>query len=470
MKKIFLLFFGLSAMLFASIGEISAVRGKVTIHRDGDIFDAKLHTQLQKHDKIETSKKSKVQIIFNDNTVISLGQKSFLSVDEYIFNKKRVDAKFNVRGIFKSITGKIGHISPKNFKLKTANATIGVRGTTIIGESKEAYDDIICSSGVIIVSTPLGERVVRKGERTIVKRGYKPTPPKPIKLTTVKKEIKSIAYEKIDADVERNIVKKEIENESSITTDVVVKSDKVKESKEDWGEWESTKNIVQKVEKIKKRDKKESKPGKIKDPSKEKQKSKKENPNNSKKSADPIQTNPNTSKNQSSKTDSKPISTKPKDNPNSIKNPNKSKKDSIKSDNPQNDFNDPIQNIPDLQNLRDRLGDNPSYQGDIKGFDNSGQINGDIKLNLDLGKGSVSGDMDFNQDKWDSTITNGKINARGEFDFELKGDQATGNGDGRLSGDNLENANGSFRLENKSDNNKAFGFFKSNRVMKQGSL
>jgi len=175
MKKFLILITLIGTTLSASIGEITALKGEASILRQNQTYPVKVGTKLQEHDLIKTMPRSKLQIVFNDKTVISLGQKSRLRVDEYIYSKKKVSARFSVgKGIFKSITGKIGKISPKMFKIKTANATIGVRGTTIIGEVSPQRDIIACSYGQIEVSTNRGSILVNAGERTIVEQTKAP--------------------------------------------------------------------------------------------------------------------------------------------------------------------------------------------------------------------------------------------------------------------------------------------------------
>jgi len=175
MKQLLIFLLLLANTLYASIGEITALRGKADITRGDKNIGASVGTKLEEGDTILTASKSKLQILFNDKTVISLGQKSSFKIDEYLFDKNKPVAKFSVgSGFFKSITGKIGKIAPKQFKIKTANATIGVRGTTIIGEVSQKRDIIACSQGQIIVSSAGGSVVVNAGERTIVEETKAP--------------------------------------------------------------------------------------------------------------------------------------------------------------------------------------------------------------------------------------------------------------------------------------------------------
>ncbi|WP_419764988.1 MAG: FecR family protein [Arcobacter sp.] len=140
MKKIIILLFILTNILFASIGQITALVGEIKISRDSKELLAKLGEELEKNDVINSSKGAKAQITLDDNTIITIGQNSTLNIFDYVFDEsKPKDSKASfgfMKGSFKSITGKIGKINKDRFKLKTKSASIGIRGTTIIGNQR----------------------------------------------------------------------------------------------------------------------------------------------------------------------------------------------------------------------------------------------------------------------------------------------------------------------------------------------
>ena len=165
----------ISSSLMASIGKVTAIRGSAELLRGTQEIPVKKGTELEEHDRIKTGNATKLQILFNDKTVISLGRNSDFSIDEYLYDDQDVEARFSVgRGFFKSITGKIGKIAPSHFRVRTANATIGVRGTTIIGEVHPRMDIIACTYGRIVVTTPQGSVIVNEGERTVVAHAKAP--------------------------------------------------------------------------------------------------------------------------------------------------------------------------------------------------------------------------------------------------------------------------------------------------------
>ena len=69
-------------------------------------------------------------------------------------------SEFNVsKGAFHAITGQIGKVNPEKFKLKTKNATIGIRGTEIYGDQSRVF----CTQGAIFVNSFGETREVSQG-------------------------------------------------------------------------------------------------------------------------------------------------------------------------------------------------------------------------------------------------------------------------------------------------------------------
>lgn len=147
----------LSTFLIAGIGRVTAIRGDVQITRGIALYQAHKNLEIQEKDTFFTRKNGSMQITFSDNSVITLGKNSVFKVDEYLYNEKnrsKNKAKFKFRkGFFKSITGRIGKLAPKNFTIKTKNSTIGVRGTEITGTSTNTVENIVCTHGEIVVKS-----------------------------------------------------------------------------------------------------------------------------------------------------------------------------------------------------------------------------------------------------------------------------------------------------------------------------
>ena len=161
MKKILFAITASLSIIYADIGRVTAVRGNVQITRGIALYKAHIGLELEEKDIFFTDKHASMQITFKDKTVLTLGKDTVFKVDEYLYKEgdRKSKAKFQFRkGFFKSITGRIGKISPDKFKIKTKNSTIGIRGTEILGNSTNDKEDIVCTNGEIAVET--GDKVV----------------------------------------------------------------------------------------------------------------------------------------------------------------------------------------------------------------------------------------------------------------------------------------------------------------------
>jgi len=140
----------------ANIGTVTAMRGEAFAQRSGNIQKTlKMGSHVQRGDQIVTKANSRVQILLNDDTVITVGSNTTFKFDSYFFDgseKSKVEMHV-VKGFFRSLTGQIGKIAPKSFKVKTDLATLGIRGTDfsilILKNKKEFYR---CYAGSIVVT------------------------------------------------------------------------------------------------------------------------------------------------------------------------------------------------------------------------------------------------------------------------------------------------------------------------------
>lgn len=133
MKKIIIFLLFSITFVFASVGKITSAKGEVFVLRDSSNLQAKSGFLLELNDKVITKDKSKALLLFNDKTTITVGKNSNLSVNEFVMDyntPSNSKAKFGFgKGVFRTITGKIGKINPKGFEIKTKSASIGIRGT-----------------------------------------------------------------------------------------------------------------------------------------------------------------------------------------------------------------------------------------------------------------------------------------------------------------------------------------------------
>lgn len=119
--------------LFADeIGQIKVSNGTVLIERGEQRILGVPGTRVQQSDVIRTGIDGSVGITFSDNTMMSAGPNSVLSLDRFAFNSTTHEGRFDTsvrNGTLSVISGKISKQSPEAMTVKTPATILGVRGT-----------------------------------------------------------------------------------------------------------------------------------------------------------------------------------------------------------------------------------------------------------------------------------------------------------------------------------------------------
>lgn len=164
MRTLLILFF-LQLSLWASIGSVMAMRGSAELKRSNGLIKLENAMEIESADTIITHEKSRVQVMLLDSTVITIGENSEFRFDEFAYDgtKESKASMSSSRGFFRSVTGEIGKIAPERFKVKTASATIGIRGTDFSGEILGEREVFRCYSGAIYIDFEGGFREIEAG-------------------------------------------------------------------------------------------------------------------------------------------------------------------------------------------------------------------------------------------------------------------------------------------------------------------
>lgn len=135
----FLILLGLSSLAWASteapIGFVKTVSGEVTVTGKTGLVMAAPGVALELGDIIRTRADGRTGITLKDDTVLSLGPNSELSLDEFTYAPARDELSLGARlnnGTLQFISGVIARLKPESVTISTPNATIGVRGTRFV--------------------------------------------------------------------------------------------------------------------------------------------------------------------------------------------------------------------------------------------------------------------------------------------------------------------------------------------------
>ena len=169
---IFFIFLATFAMASDKIARVLNVKGVATLTREGKSIGLVKDNWLYKNDRIVTKKKSSLEIKLVDNSFVNIGELSDLYMVDLVYDPIKKDGYIDLKlvtGAFRMISGNIARLGPDLMKLELPTATIGIRGTSIIGKASK----LGVENFVILVPDPdgyIGELVVQNTEGIVVLR------------------------------------------------------------------------------------------------------------------------------------------------------------------------------------------------------------------------------------------------------------------------------------------------------------
>jgi len=124
----------------ADIGQIKIAKGEVAVERAGQAIPATPGTRLQTGDVLRTGADGSVGLTMSDNSLLSAGPNSVLSLDRYDFDSTTNQGQFDTtltKGSLAVISGRIAKQSPEAMKVRTPASILGIRGTEFVVSSND---------------------------------------------------------------------------------------------------------------------------------------------------------------------------------------------------------------------------------------------------------------------------------------------------------------------------------------------
>jgi len=121
--------------LAADIGQVKVVKGEVTIERAGAVLRAEVGTRVQNADVLKTGADGSCGLTMSDNSLLSMGPNSILTLDRFDFDSTTQAGRFETtlsKGSLAVISGRIAKQTPDAMKVRTPASVLGVRGTEFV--------------------------------------------------------------------------------------------------------------------------------------------------------------------------------------------------------------------------------------------------------------------------------------------------------------------------------------------------
>ncbi len=120
------------AILAAEIGVAERLNGTVTVTpAGGQARPLSQNDAVREGDLVATEANSEVLIKLRDDTTLALRQQSQMRLAEFRFEKGSTDSFVGnlLKGSVRKVSGLIAKAQPRNVRLTTPTATVGIRGT-----------------------------------------------------------------------------------------------------------------------------------------------------------------------------------------------------------------------------------------------------------------------------------------------------------------------------------------------------
>jgi len=119
----------------ADVGQIKVAKGRVTVDRKGLALPAQVGMLLETADVVKTGPDGSVGITMRDNSLLSAGPNSIVSLERFEFDATTSEGRFDAhlqRGTLAVVSGRIAKKSPQAMTVRTPSALLGVRGTAFV--------------------------------------------------------------------------------------------------------------------------------------------------------------------------------------------------------------------------------------------------------------------------------------------------------------------------------------------------
>jgi hypothetical protein len=118
----------------AAVGRFTMVAGQVDLLRQGKLpaAPAQVNDPVEPGDVIRTKSRSKAQLIFVDDTTLTLAPESRMAVADYVYAPESRERRAVLRlfkGLAHAVVSRVLKIQEPDFTVETMTAVIGVRGT-----------------------------------------------------------------------------------------------------------------------------------------------------------------------------------------------------------------------------------------------------------------------------------------------------------------------------------------------------
>ena len=171
------------------IGFYTAVLGQASVTHPGEdrVLPVKLHDEVLFKDVIQTQHESRTKALFQDDSMLTVGENSRVEIDEYIYNPEKNVRQAVVKlmqGQVRALVNKVFKANGSRFEIHTPSAVAAARGTyfTVWVENGQSGIINIGETGRVDFTSGGVTVAVDPGYFSIAHEGHAPSAPLPHQL------------------------------------------------------------------------------------------------------------------------------------------------------------------------------------------------------------------------------------------------------------------------------------------------
>jgi hypothetical protein len=119
----------------AAVGQVKKSTGAAFLVREGTRLPARVGDPVHAGDAIETGPDGSIGVTLADNTMISAGPDTHVTLEEYRFDSASLQGNLLAdlqQGTLAVVSGDLQKVSPDAVQVRTPRAILGVRGTEFL--------------------------------------------------------------------------------------------------------------------------------------------------------------------------------------------------------------------------------------------------------------------------------------------------------------------------------------------------
>jgi hypothetical protein len=146
-----------------AIGTVSRIQGEARGTRGGTTQALSLNTSVFRNEVVSTGEAGRLEITFTDDTRLTLGEKTKLTLERYVFNPAASGGtiRFRLVGALRFVSGQVSKLKNSVVSITTPVAVVGIRGTEFwAGPIDKQALGVFLIEGSVSVSNAAGQRIL----------------------------------------------------------------------------------------------------------------------------------------------------------------------------------------------------------------------------------------------------------------------------------------------------------------------